>query len=161
MIGNRNLRGKIKVYLDVCCLSRPFDDQTQDKVRLESEAVIAILKQVELGEILMVSSDAILYEISKIPDQGRREKIGLVISKGQIYVEVDRGIMDRSIKIQKLGIKSYDALHVACAERGKSDIFLTTDDKLLKKLKKYSSYVNIKAENPLIWMMELMSDETI
>jgi len=25
----------MKIYLDVCCLNRPFDDQVQDRVRLE------------------------------------------------------------------------------------------------------------------------------
>ena len=28
------------IYLDVCCLNRPFDDQTQERIRLESEAVL-------------------------------------------------------------------------------------------------------------------------
>ena len=31
------------IYLDTCCLNRPFDDQTQDRIRLEAEAVILIL----------------------------------------------------------------------------------------------------------------------
>jgi hypothetical protein len=26
----------MKIYLDVCCLNRPFDDQMQDRVRLAS-----------------------------------------------------------------------------------------------------------------------------
>lgn len=28
----------MKVYLDACCLNRPFDDQTQGRIRLEAEA---------------------------------------------------------------------------------------------------------------------------
>ena len=31
------------VYLDACCLNRPFDDQAQPRVHLESEAVLIIL----------------------------------------------------------------------------------------------------------------------
>jgi len=27
----------MKVYLDVCCLNKPFDDQTHDRIRLERE----------------------------------------------------------------------------------------------------------------------------
>ena len=30
----------MKVYMDVCCLNRPFDNQSQDKVRFETEAII-------------------------------------------------------------------------------------------------------------------------
>jgi len=29
--------------LDVCCLKRPFDDQGQFRIRLEAEAVLALL----------------------------------------------------------------------------------------------------------------------
>ncbi|BAZ26615.1 hypothetical protein NIES4073_75230 [Kalymmatonema gypsitolerans NIES-4073] len=31
------------IYLDVCCLNRPFNDQTQERIRLEAEAVFIIL----------------------------------------------------------------------------------------------------------------------
>jgi hypothetical protein len=30
----------LRIYLDACCLNRPFDDQTQERIRLESEAVL-------------------------------------------------------------------------------------------------------------------------
>jgi len=32
---------EMRVYLDICCLKRPFDDQSQERVRLESEASFA------------------------------------------------------------------------------------------------------------------------
>jgi len=32
----------MKIYMDVCCLNRPFDDQKQDRIRVESDAVLAI-----------------------------------------------------------------------------------------------------------------------
>jgi hypothetical protein len=28
------------IYLDLCCVNRPFDDQHQARVRLEAEAVL-------------------------------------------------------------------------------------------------------------------------
>ena len=31
-----------KIYLDICCYNRPFDDQTQMIVRLETEAKLHI-----------------------------------------------------------------------------------------------------------------------
>jgi hypothetical protein len=34
---------ELLVYMDCCCLNRPADDQTQDKIRIESDAVIGIL----------------------------------------------------------------------------------------------------------------------
>jgi hypothetical protein len=42
----------MKIYLDTCCLNRPFDDQRQHRVRLETEAVTLILKKIRQGETL-------------------------------------------------------------------------------------------------------------
>ena len=39
-----------RIYLDVCCLNRPFDDQRQDHIRLEAEAVLLILGRCEARE---------------------------------------------------------------------------------------------------------------
>ena len=40
----------MKVYLDACCLNRPFDDQTQPRVRLEAEAISLILEKLHQAE---------------------------------------------------------------------------------------------------------------
>jgi len=32
------------IYLDLCCFNRPFDDQAQARIRLETEAKVAIRK---------------------------------------------------------------------------------------------------------------------
>jgi hypothetical protein len=34
----------MKIYLDNCCLNRPFDDQANLRIRLESEAIEALCK---------------------------------------------------------------------------------------------------------------------
>jgi len=39
-----------KVYFDVCCLNRPFDDQNQARIRLEAEAVLMMLNRCEAGD---------------------------------------------------------------------------------------------------------------
>jgi hypothetical protein len=36
------------IYLNVCCLNRPFDDQTQERIRLEAEAVLRILANIQV-----------------------------------------------------------------------------------------------------------------
>jgi len=43
----------MKIYMDVCCLNRPFDDQTQDKIRIESDAILAILSKCISGKWFM------------------------------------------------------------------------------------------------------------
>ena len=62
----------MKIYLDVCCLNRPFDDQRHDRIRLETEAIFTILKFVELDKLELFDSDIILYEVEKIPDLKRK-----------------------------------------------------------------------------------------
>ena len=56
----------MRIYLDVCCLNRPFDDQTQDRIHLESEAIILILKRIRSGNWEWVSSEAVSFEDDKL-----------------------------------------------------------------------------------------------
>lgn len=62
----------MKIYLDVCCLNRPFDDQTQDRIHLEAEAILSILNHSQSTDWRVMGSYAIDYEISKIPDPDKR-----------------------------------------------------------------------------------------
>ncbi|MDM9581860.1 MULTISPECIES: hypothetical protein [unclassified Nostoc] len=43
------------IFLDVCCLNRPFDDQTQERIFLEAEAVRLILARCQSGEWQLLS----------------------------------------------------------------------------------------------------------
>jgi hypothetical protein len=42
------------VYLDVCALSRPFDDQSQMRIRLETDAVQLILSHIRSGSLTLI-----------------------------------------------------------------------------------------------------------
>ena len=44
------------VYLDVCALCRPFDDQQQVRIRLETDAVQLILTHVRQKNLKMITS---------------------------------------------------------------------------------------------------------
>ena len=45
-------------------------------------------------------------------------------------------------------------MHIACAESGNADIFLTTDDKLLKLANRIKDKLNVHVANPLFWLTE-------
>jgi hypothetical protein len=80
----------MKIYLDVCCLNRPFDDPSQMRVHLEAEAVLVIIKQVEQAEWTWVSSDAVVYEISKTPNEDRRERLwSLEAGQGEFVLPIN------------------------------------------------------------------------
>lgn len=59
----------------------------------------------------------------------------------------------------KLNFKLQDALHLAFAEAGDADVFLTTDDRLLRKAKQYKNTFKIEVENPTIWLMKSLQNE--
>ena len=42
------------VHLDVCALSRPFDDQSQMRIRLETDAVLLILSHIRGGNLTFI-----------------------------------------------------------------------------------------------------------
>ncbi|MBI4688293.1 MAG: hypothetical protein HY756_11045 [Nitrospirae bacterium] len=52
--------------------------------------------------------------------------------------------------------KSFDALHVACAEKGKANILLTTDDNFLNNASKHRNILKVRVENPVVWLMEVI-----
>ena len=141
--------------MDVCCLCRPFDDQSQERIRLESEAVLMILHRCESGEWVLVGSEVIELEISKIPDLDKRSKVEMLYSIAKESVRVDDDIERRALELRDLGFGSYDALHIACAERG-ADVMLTTDDKLLKNAIRNSDRLKVRVENPVRWLMEVL-----
>ena len=142
----------MKIYLDVCCLNRPFDDHSQERVRLESEAVVAILGRSKT--LTLLSSEIIDLEISKIPDEDRKQKVMLLSSISKMNIVIDDEIISRAKELNKMGFKSFDAFHIACAEKGQADALLTIDDHMLKKATSQRKLLNVKIENPLKWLME-------
>jgi len=63
-----------RVYLDVCALSRPFDDQSQVRVQLESNAVALILEHVKETELELIVSTIHDIEINPISDLEERRQ---------------------------------------------------------------------------------------
>ncbi|MCZ8250267.1 MULTISPECIES: hypothetical protein [unclassified Microcystis] len=63
------------------------------------------------------------------------------------------------LRTYQLGFKFYDALHLAFAEAGGADIFLTTDDRLLRKAQQYRDSINVTVENPVIWLMATLQED--
>ena len=146
----------MKIYLDVCCLNRPFDDQVQDRVRLESEAVLSILNHSKAKGWRLLNSEVINIEISKMPDNDKRQKVTILSIMLQSNIVVDEDIERRAIELENLAFKPFDALHIACAEKGKADILLTTDDDFLRKASQCKNTLKVKVENPVRWLMEVI-----
>ena len=55
----------LRIYLDNCCYNRPYDNQTQLRISLESQAKIFIQNAVKLKKIELASSFVLQYENRK------------------------------------------------------------------------------------------------
>jgi hypothetical protein len=55
-----------------------------------------------------------------------------------------------------LGFRSFDALHVAAAERAGTNCFLTTDDKLRKIAARHAGVLKTTVMNPVQWIWSQM-----
>jgi predicted nucleic acid-binding protein len=147
----------MKIYLDVCCLNRPFDDQTQTRIHLEAEAVLAIIQAVEDNEWQWISSDAVAYEISKAPNEERQERLWSLESRSTERLELTDFILQQAARLQYLGFTTYDALHLTFAEFADVDVFLTTDDRMLTRAQSYPEEIKISVANPLSWLQEVIT----
>jgi len=121
-----------RVYLDMCSLKRPFDDQRQPRVREKAAAVAGIVARAEAGEIALVRSPAHLVEHDANPREDRRLAAARWIDGAGIDVPMDDGVEIRARDPVALGFAPLDALHVAFAERAGARWFVTCDDQLLK-----------------------------
>ena len=125
----------MRIYLDNCCYNRPYDDQSQLRISLETQAKLQIQSMIREKRLELVASYVLLYENSRNPHEMRRNIIlDFVKDNISFYVDTDRGEEVKSLAdaIIATGIKTADAHHVACAIIGKADYFLTTDNRLLK-----------------------------
>lgn len=85
----------MKIYLDMCCFNRPYDDQTQSRIHLETGAKLLLQQKVKNAECGLVWSSVLDFECHNNPFEERR-----------------------------------------CAVAGQADLFITTDDRLIKKMRK-------------------------
>jgi len=144
-----------KVYLDTSVYNRPFDDQTQPKIFLESQAVVIILQMVETGMVDLVSSSVLEYENSRNPYPLKQEAMNRYLQMAEAIQMVDEAIRQRSEELGHNGLKAVDALHVACAEMLRSDYFITCDKRLINRC----AGLILKVVNPVDFVLEVNGDD--
>ncbi|MEK7337836.1 MAG: PIN domain protein, partial [candidate division NC10 bacterium] len=66
----------MRLYLDLNCFNRPFDDQNQERIRRETGAILAILARIVERSDVLVWSWALDWENARHPIADRREEIG-------------------------------------------------------------------------------------
>lgn len=123
----------MKVYLDNCCFNRPFDDQSQTRIRLEAEAKLCIQEHVRNGTLELAWSYILDFENEANPFEERRMTISGWKQYAIIDIEETATILQQANALVGCGLKAKDALHISCAIAGGCAYFVTTDDEILKR----------------------------
>ena len=148
----------MKIYLDTCCYNRPFDDQEQDRVHSESEAVLSIIRRCREEGHILVGSFILKIEIDQMPNQARKSNVLVMYSAVNEEVTYNFDIGNRAMALRAIGtVKDMDSLHLASAEYAGADIFLTTDIRLIKACRILP--LRTRVLNPVSYLAELIEED--
>ena len=149
------LRKKVDIlliYMDDCCYNRPYDDQSQIKIHLETQAKLEIQENIRAGKLKLATSYILEAENASNPFSTKRDDIqNFINAYTEVFIEEnnDKIIREMAKSIMNTGIKFMDACHIACAVLAKCDAFLTTDKRVLKYTSK-----SILVTNPATFLVE-------
>jgi predicted nucleic acid-binding protein len=121
------------IYLDNCCFNRPFDDQSQPRIRIESDAKLEIQDKVRAREMELAWSYILDLENDANPYENRQTAIAAWKDLASKDTEETADIVAMANSLQSKDLKITDSLHLACAIALKCRCFFTTDDGILKK----------------------------
>src|SRR5688572_14862727 len=97
-----------RVYLDACSLQRPFDDRSQPRVNVEAEAVLTILRLIESRLVELLSSEAVEYEIGRMPDAERMKNARTMLKLASRTLELTDEIEAAADSLVKRKIRPLD-----------------------------------------------------
>ena len=125
----------MRIYLDNCSYNRPYDDQSQIRICLETQAKLHIQDMIRRRQIELVTSYVLDFENSRNRSVQKKTAIEKFMKDyTALYVsnKNEEDIKKIAALIMGTGVKEKDAYHVACAIRAECNYFVTTDDRLLK-----------------------------
>lgn len=128
----------LKVYLDNCVFNRPFDDQSQIRIKLETEAKFYIQAKIKAHHLALVWSYILELENAHNPFAERQQAVRQWQRLAELDINETASVLKRANSVQTLGLKSKDALHIACALEAQADYFITTDDLIIRKMQDFS-----------------------
>jgi len=144
---------ELKIYLDNCCYNRPYDDQRQMRIFLETQAKLYIQQLILEKKLKLVCSFVLRYENNENPDISNKDSISRFFLNAADYVgsEDREEVYAKAGELMQQGLRMKDAAHLACAIKAECEYLITTDDKMIKK---YTGD-NIKLRTPLTFLDEL------
>jgi hypothetical protein len=145
----------MRVYLDLCCLKRPFDDQSQPRIHAESEAVLALITW-GLSKIEFLQTPALHLENEQNPVFHRANYVRDWLRRQTEFTAPEDDLIERTKVLMGLGLKNFDALHVASAELASADAFVTCDDRILSLARRHPGELRVDVKDPLSLAKEVL-----
>ena len=142
----------MRLYLDLNCFNRPFDDQNQARIVQETAAVFSILQRIVDGVDHLVWSVILDFENAQHPLADRRVEIARWAQRAMVHMAVTSDVAARAHAFTAAGFRPLDAAHLACAEAAACDRFLTCDDQMLRTARRVS--VEVRIHNPMTYIEE-------
>lgn len=140
----------MKIYLDTNIYFRNTDDQLQPRINLETQAILTIFSAIEEKLFELITSDILIFEISQNTKKENSEIQGKLLKLASAHIKHSKKIINRTeLYKNDFNILPADAMHIAVAEIGKVNYFITCDDILLKKVNKFQNELLFSAFNPV------------
>ena len=143
------------IYLDLCCFNRPFDDQGQLIVRLQTEAKLHVQAMIQNGVLTLAWSAIIDLENAANPDRERRKVVAQWQSRACVDISTTQQVENIAEALSRKGVKAMDSLHVASAITANAAYFLTTDKALSRKM---AGHHQIRVVDPIDFVRILTGD---
>ena len=132
--------------------NRCFDEQNQLRIRLECTAIEGVYALAEAGRLELTWSFMLDYENGLNPHPDRKEWVELLSRMCTDRIAPSPQILTLARRLMKLRkFKPRDALHVACAQDGGCDFFITCDDTLIQRASRggRQSVLEVKVVDPV------------
>ncbi len=142
-----------KIYLDMNIYNRPYDDQSQVRIKLETIAVFEVLNAMKSGQAHVVWAFILDYKNNINPYDDIRLEIEQIAHFAAETIDADESIRHVAKTYEPKGVKPRDALHIACAEVSGAAYFVTCDDKLLNKQNILP--ISVKLMNPIDFILHV------
>lgn len=108
---------------------------------------------------MLLSSDIVEAKLRQTPDLQRVDLIIAALAICQIKAKLSDAVKKRAASLVKLGFKPFDAAHIASAEAANADVFLTTDDRLIRNAQRHSDSFTVSIQNPVYWLIAINQNE--
>ncbi|HKQ48103.1 MAG TPA: PIN domain-containing protein [Phycisphaerae bacterium] len=145
----------MKVYFDICCLKRPFDEQVQPRIVVETAAVLSLLEAASEGKIQPIRSVAHDLENSWNPDAKRAAAVQEWLIQQNPIIKTPSSVRQQTEVFMSHELGEFDAFHLAWAEYHQASVLVTTDDNFIKRAGRLGDTIKVRVMDPISLFREL------